>query len=231
MPRFSILIFVSLWIVAMVSYPGWNAFDSDSVGHDLLRNFLCDLLSAVTPDGRSNRLGCLAMNTAVVALVTTSLLPIWWRASTGRMQTAGRVLAVAATVLTLTICAEQALGLDLSHNVITLAAGAAGLLPTMLAAASDWRSPDHPALRRSLLIALFASCWLLVTVPNAFSLAAALPYLGLIAMAVLEWPSRAFGWHIRGTGIAFSFLLANTAFLVGITRATLGSRIHAYKNA
>jgi hypothetical protein len=31
--------------------------------------------------------------------------------------------------------------------------------------------------------------------------------------------------------MAFSFLLANTAFLVGIVRATLGRRIHSYRNA
>ena len=88
-----------------------------------------------------------------------------------------------------------------------------------------WLSPVF------LLVALFSSCWLLVTAPDAFSLVAAAPYLALFGMAGLGWLSAGFGRRIPGTGAAFSFVLANTAFLVGITRATLGSRIHAYKNA
>ncbi|HIK90951.1 MAG TPA: glycosyltransferase [Planctomycetes bacterium] len=88
-----------------------------------------------------------------------------------------------------------------------------------------WLSPVF------LLIALFASCWLLATVPSAFSIAAALPYLLLFGMAGLGWLATVFGFRIPGTGVAFSFLLANTAFLVGIVRATLGRRIHSYRNA
>lgn len=88
-----------------------------------------------------------------------------------------------------------------------------------------WLSPVF------LLVALFSSCWLLVTVPDAFSVAAALPYLGLFCMAGLGWLATRWGRRIPGTGFAFSFLLANTAFLVGVTRATVGSRVHSYRNA
>ena len=88
-----------------------------------------------------------------------------------------------------------------------------------------WLSPVF------LLVALIASCWLLVTAPGAFSTAAAMPYLTLFAMAGLGWLASGCGFTIPGTGVAFSFLLANTAFLIGIVRATLGRRIHAYRNA
>jgi cellulose synthase/poly-beta-1,6-N-acetylglucosamine synthase-like glycosyltransferase len=88
-----------------------------------------------------------------------------------------------------------------------------------------WLSPVF------LLVAFFASCWLLVTAPDVFSILAALPYLVLFTLAGLNWLATAFGCKIPGTGMAFSFLLANTAFLVGIVRATLGRRIHAYRNA
>jgi cellulose synthase/poly-beta-1,6-N-acetylglucosamine synthase-like glycosyltransferase len=88
-----------------------------------------------------------------------------------------------------------------------------------------WLSPVF------LLAALFSSCWLLVTTPDAYSISAALPYLVLFVMAGLDWLATAFGRRIPGTGMAFSFLLANTAFLVGIVRATLGRRIHSYRNA
>jgi cellulose synthase/poly-beta-1,6-N-acetylglucosamine synthase-like glycosyltransferase len=88
-----------------------------------------------------------------------------------------------------------------------------------------WLSPVF------LLMALFASSWLVVTAPDVYSILAALPYLVLFVMAGLNWLATAFGRKIPGTGMAFSFLLANTAFLVGIVRATLGRRIHAYRNA
>lgn len=88
-----------------------------------------------------------------------------------------------------------------------------------------WLSPVF------LLIALFSSCWLLITVPDALSVAAALPFIGLFCMAGLGWLTAHSKRRIPGTGFAFSFLLANTAFLVGIMRATVGSRIHSYRNA
>lgn len=87
-----------------------------------------------------------------------------------------------------------------------------------------WLSPVF------LLVALFSSCWVLITSPGLISAAAAGPYLGLFAMAGLGWLATVSGRRIPFTGIAFSFLLANTAFLVGIVRATLGRRIHAYRN-
>lgn len=88
-----------------------------------------------------------------------------------------------------------------------------------------WLSPVF------LLVALSCSCWLLITVPNAFSVAASVVYLGLFGAAGLGWIAAALGKRIPGTGAAFSFVLANTAFLVGVVRATLGRRVHSYKNA
>ena len=88
-----------------------------------------------------------------------------------------------------------------------------------------WLSPVF------LLVALVTSSWLLVTVPNVFSMVAAAPFLALFGMAGLGWLANSVGRRIPGTGVAFSFLLANTAFLVGVVRATFGSRIHAYRNA
>jgi cellulose synthase/poly-beta-1,6-N-acetylglucosamine synthase-like glycosyltransferase len=38
-------------------------------------------------------------------------------------------------------------------------------------------------------------------------------------------------WKIPGTGTAYSFVLANVAFLIGLWRAVTGYRIHSYRNA
>jgi len=129
--RIAVLIFVALWMVAMSSYPGWNAFDSHSVGHDVLRNFLCDLLAATTPDGRSNLVGSTAMNAGVVVLVLGALLPLWWQVPLrGPWRCTSRVLGVVAAIFSLTICVQQAFALAISHNTVTLSAAAAGLVPT-----------------------------------------------------------------------------------------------------
>ncbi len=136
----------------MATYPGWNSFDPDSVGHDFFHNFLCDLLSSTTPDGRQNLVGAGFMNLGISVLVLGALLPLWWSVPlTGAWQLASRVLGAIAATLTLAICIEQALGLKWSHNVLTLSAGAAGLVPTMLVAWTDWRSVDATRTRRLLL--------------------------------------------------------------------------------
>jgi cellulose synthase/poly-beta-1,6-N-acetylglucosamine synthase-like glycosyltransferase len=88
-----------------------------------------------------------------------------------------------------------------------------------------WLSPVF------LLIAMGSCGWLLATVPNIVSVAASLPYVGLTLLASLSVPATRLGWNIPGTHFAFSFLLANVAFLIGVLRATFGARIHAYKNA
>lgn len=167
MSRIAALVFVVLWIVAMSSYPGWSAFDAGSSGHDVLRNFLCDLLAATTPDGRSNLVGSIAMNVGAVTLVVVGLLPLWWRVPrSGPSLWANRVLGVVAAISTLAICGEQAFGLELSHHVVTLSAGAAGLLPTALLAVTDWRSPDTTITRRVFLVGT-----ILASLVNFFSYA------------------------------------------------------------
>ncbi|CAN0501986.1 unnamed protein product, partial [Discosporangium mesarthrocarpum] len=129
--RTVIVVFVLSWLFAMIAYPGWNAFDPDSTGYDPLRNFVCDLLSAKTPDGRGNVTSAVVMMFAINMLVATRLLPLWWRVPLrGPWRTATRALAVIAAALTLLICVEQLLALELPHGSLTLAAAAAGLLPT-----------------------------------------------------------------------------------------------------
>lgn len=155
--RLTVTVFVGLFAAAMAVYPGWNRFDHESDGHDFLRNFLCDLLSATTPDGRSNARGAALMSAAVLALTLGGLLPLWWRACKhGPCRALGRVLGLAAAALTVAICAEQALGLRWPHHAITLSAGALGLVPTAMAAAADWCTSKRAALRRTLLLVTLA---------------------------------------------------------------------------
>ncbi len=156
--RTVVAVFVALWVASMSLYPGGNIFAPGSDGHDFTRNFLCDLLTPVTADGRGNAPGAALMNVAVVALTIGGLLPLWWRASSNPLwRSTARSFGAAAAVLIGAICVDQAFGLRWSHNAVTLCAGALGLAPTAMVAATDWRAPRQKRLRRALLLGTMAA--------------------------------------------------------------------------
>ena len=158
MQRIVIVVFLAFWLIAMMSYPGWNAFDAKSPSYDPLRNFLCDLLSAETPNGRNNVVSATAMTLAVSMLVVARLLPLWWNVrARGGWRTLCRALGVAASVLTLLIGIEQAFGLDLPHGTLTLMAGGFGLLPTTIVMFADWRSSRASPARRVAMLGMLVA--------------------------------------------------------------------------
>ncbi|MCA8974135.1 MAG: hypothetical protein KDC98_05405 [Planctomycetes bacterium] len=129
-----------LWVAAMSTYPGWSALDPAATAFHPGRNFLCDLLSATTPDGQDNRLAATLMLMAAATVMFGGLLPAWWQVpGTAHGRRTARLMAILAAGLAVTICVEQGLQLALPHGPLTLAAGAAGLLPTALAMSGDWR--------------------------------------------------------------------------------------------
>jgi cellulose synthase/poly-beta-1,6-N-acetylglucosamine synthase-like glycosyltransferase len=65
---------------------------------------------------------------------------------------------------------------------------------------------------------------------DAVSLAIFLPFAGLFLLAACGWLSSRRKIHVPAAGAAYVFLLANTAFLIGIWRAVTGHRIHSYRN-
>lgn len=141
----------------MLSYPGWNAFSpaSANTAYDPLRNFLCDLLSAETPDARDNVTGSTAMTLAITLLVTLVLLPLWWNVNAPQaLRRCSRWFGVLAGLATLLICIEQAFDLDLPHGAVTLTAGGLALLPTLLVVRADWRSPHTPWSRRPIIVGM-----------------------------------------------------------------------------
>ncbi|MGK0153799.1 MAG: hypothetical protein ACI9SE_000747 [Neolewinella sp.] len=158
MRRAAVGLFVVLWITAMSTYPGWTQFDANSVGHDWWRNFLCDLLAAETPDGRINLLGSIAMTVSVVVVIFGGMLRLWWNVEAlGHRRSIARTGAVLAIMLTLCICIEQVMALDLPHGVLALAAGGVGLVPTAMVMLDDWRRADCTWLRRFAIVGLGVS--------------------------------------------------------------------------
>jgi len=82
------------------------------------------------------------------------------------------------------------------------------------------------------VVAAFVSSGVLaITATSVASVLAFLPMCGLFTLACVGWTSQQVGIRIPGAGAAFSFLLANLAFLVGVFRAVTGHRVRRYQKA
>jgi cellulose synthase/poly-beta-1,6-N-acetylglucosamine synthase-like glycosyltransferase len=94
---------------------------------------------------------------------------------------------------------------------------------------------SHKLLRwlSPLFLATATVCSLaqLIFAPSIISAVLFAPFGGLFALAGIGWLSVRRHRRIPGTGAAYSFLVANIAFLIGIWRAVTGHRIHSYRNA
>lgn len=94
---------------------------------------------------------------------------------------------------------------------------------------------SHKLLRwlSPLFLATATLCSLarLVADPTIASALMFAPFGGLFALAGIGWVSVRRHRKVPCTGAAYSFLLANVAFLVGIWRAVRGQRIRSYRNA
>jgi cellulose synthase/poly-beta-1,6-N-acetylglucosamine synthase-like glycosyltransferase len=66
-----------------------------------------------------------------------------------------------------------------------------------------------------------------VTIPR---LLLATPYAALFAAAAFHWLFERRRRLLPGTGAAYSFVLANTAFIIGVAKAVAGWQIRAYRN-
>ena len=88
-----------------------------------------------------------------------------------------------------------------------------------------WLSPVF------LVIATCSSLGHFVWNPGIISCLMFAPFGLMFVLAAIGWRLMASGKRIPGAGTAYSFVLANTAFLIGIWRAMTGHRIHSYRNA
>ena len=87
-----------------------------------------------------------------------------------------------------------------------------------------WLSPVF------LLVATASSLALAAVNPTPAAMVSAMPFTGLLVLAAIGWKTAGSGIRIPGAAAAFSFLLVNVAFLVGVAKALTGQRIHSYRN-
>jgi hypothetical protein len=82
-----------------------------------------------------------------------------------------------------------------------------------------------------LAAATLSAAAMLVLEPNLLTAAIFAPFGGLFMLAALGWMLAGRKLRIPGCGTAYSFVLANTAFLIGLWRATTGQQVQSYRNS
>ena len=87
-----------------------------------------------------------------------------------------------------------------------------------------WLSPVF------LLLATVAAVVIALTSSSVWGLLAIVPFAALYLAAAIGWATAGKSLRIPGTAAAFSFLLVNTAFLIGVCKSFTGQRIHSYRN-
>lgn len=141
--------FVGLILAAMLLYPGGDRFHPGSEGYRFWQTFLCDLLEATTPGGHPNGLGSILTAVAIAVLTLGGMLPLWWTppgaAASRAAVSISRVSGLLCCALTLLICLEVGLHLSISHEAITLSAGAAGMVASSVPFVTVLRAPKAPA--------------------------------------------------------------------------------------
>ncbi len=87
-----------------------------------------------------------------------------------------------------------------------------------------WLSPVF------LASATISSVLLVATQPSFLTMAACMPFAMLFSLAAFGRFSLHRNIRIPGAGAAYSFVLAHTAFLIGVWRAITGHQIQAYRS-
>lgn len=156
-----ILVFVGLFLalvsVAMATYPGGNWLERGARGHDLARNFLCDLLSPVAVNGLPNPVASLAMQ-AALGVLAIGLTVTWWLMprllDAPRLSLAIRVSAVLSLLGLISVPLTPPSASSSLHAVAVLGGGVPAVIAWGLSLHALGRQPRTRALAELGLAAL-----------------------------------------------------------------------------
>jgi hypothetical protein len=143
----SVAVFVVLVATAMALYPGGHSWDPHASGHDLWRNYLCDLARTTALDGRPNR-GAFVGKLALIVLAL-GLVPFFARTTdlARELRGLGRVVRLAAVATATTVPAVAFVSGDRYgrlHALAVVVAGVPGLFAgagAVVALTLDRRAP------------------------------------------------------------------------------------------
>jgi hypothetical protein len=156
---FAIALFALLVQLAIARYPGGTWFDPSAPGHDLFRNFLCDLTQPIALNGRLNPGAGFAKSAMIV--LDAALLGHWLAIPELCSKTSlARPLRAAAIVSFLGIVAvplTPSLRLGVVHSLAVLAGTVPGIAAGMLATYLLARSPHRWLFRLGAAVLIVAT--------------------------------------------------------------------------
>jgi hypothetical protein len=122
---------IALLVSAIASYPGGTSFDRSAPGHDLLRNFLCDLTAPVALNGAANTRGAALASLAIV-LLGLALVLFWWTlaglAFAGQARGVVRATGVFSSIALMTLPLTRWAPLLWFHPLVVFTSAVPGLV-------------------------------------------------------------------------------------------------------
>jgi len=127
-PIFGIVLFVMIYIVATLFYPGGSQVDKNSVGFSWINNYWCNLLNANAINGQPNTAKPVAITGMFVLCLT---LTFFWFLFTRYINIARRLKLVIQISGTLAMGIAFFLFTNINHDLITNLASLLGLIATI----------------------------------------------------------------------------------------------------
>lgn len=141
----SVALFALLVLLAIQRYPGGTWFDPRAPGHDIFRNFLCDLTQPIALNGQRNPGFGLAK--AAMIVLDVGLLCLFWVvtliAAPSRLTRPLRVLAAISFAGIIAVPLTPSLELGAIHTVAVLAGAIPGVLAGVVAMVLLRRTPHR----------------------------------------------------------------------------------------
>lgn len=188
----SIALFVALYAIAIVRYPGGTWFDRHAIGYDLWRNFVCDLTQPVALDGRPNPgavFGKASMLAFDAGLSLGFLGTLRLGAPSAGMARVIRALSLVSFVGIAAVPLLPSLVFGALHSVAVLCGATAGLFAGGFCIAVQLRSERQiAALGLVMFAAAFVDAGIYAWSVSAGTTPLALPVLQRVALLlILGW--------------------------------------------
>ena len=150
-PIFGILVFVILYIVAALLYPGGSQADKNSIGFSWVNNYWCNLLNEKAINNQYNSAKPFAVAAMLVLCFTLSL---FWFLFAKHMQIAKRLKLIIQISGTLSMVSAFLLLANINHDLAINIASSLGVIATIGAFISLYTNKLYFLFAFGLLIIL-----------------------------------------------------------------------------
>jgi hypothetical protein len=127
-PLFGVLIFVVLYVVAALFYPGGSPVDKNAVGFSWAHNYWCNLLNETAINGQTNPAKPIAYTGMFVLCLA---LALFWFLFPGHLQLDKKLRLAIQLSGALAMTTTFGLFTSINHDLVTNIASAFGLIATV----------------------------------------------------------------------------------------------------